>query len=116
MFRFGCLALVLAAAACSHAQPLPATAAREAVSVEDGKTTAEEVLLEYGIPTARFDGDRIFTYRLVSMNDGTMVPISRHTANGDPRLGTWREGHIVNLVLVFDEHHVLTRHSLVRVR
>lgn len=104
--------------------------------LEDGKTTKEEVLLRLGIPSAQFEGERILTYRLrfeyYSEGDETkdtggvvrkvrkeMVVIAREIDPNDPRLSQWGGERptidYLNLILVFDEHHVLQRHSLLRV-
>ena len=32
--------------------------------LENGKTTKQEILLKFGIPSAQFEGEKIFTYRL----------------------------------------------------
>jgi hypothetical protein len=112
--------LLLVGTGCSYARPLPADAGQKLLPLlEDGRTTAEEILLELGIPTAQFEGERILTYRLLITEDGKALPVSRHLSlawGNDPRLVAWQEGRIVNLVLVFDERHVLVRHGLVQVK
>jgi hypothetical protein len=72
----------------------------------DGATSKTDVLLYYGLPTSEYEGDRILVYRLARAGD-QVVLLSR-TAR-------WSKVEF-NLVLVFDEHQVLLRHSLLRTR
>jgi hypothetical protein len=86
--------------------------------LENGKTTKEEVLLKLGIPSTQFQGERIFTYRLVT--DGTeLMPAPREvvaTRLPTPGLMSGWSGSAYNLVVIFDERGVLQRHSLIKVK
>ena len=74
--------------------------------LQDGKTSREEVILHLAEPSATFDGGRIVTYRLDEDTGGYMI----QGAKGQGWSGKF------SLVLSFDEHGVLRRHSLVRVK
>ena len=41
-----------------------ATLQQQLALLEDGKTTKEDILLKFGIPSSQFEGERILTYRL----------------------------------------------------
>ena len=89
-----------------------------AVMPSSGKTTKEEVLLKLGTPSAQFQGERIFTYRLVA-DEKELMPAPREVVA--TRLPTpysmsgWRES-AYNLVVIFDERGILQRHSLIKVK
>jgi hypothetical protein len=114
------LNVLLLLVGCSSARPVPVDTSRAWLPfLRDGTTTAEEVLLELGIPTAQFEGERILTYRVTIRDDGKVFPVTRRLKlswNEDPRLSAWPESAVANLVLVFDERHVLARHRLIEVR
>ena len=74
--------------------------------LNDGKTTREEVLLHLAEPSATFEGGRIVTFRIDEDAGGYVI----RGAKGHG----WSEKF--SLVLSFDEHGVLRRHSLVRVK
>lgn len=74
--------------------------------LQDGKTSREEVILHLAEPSATFEGGRIVTYRLDEDTGGYVI----RGAKGHG----WSEKF--SLVLSFDEHGVLRRHSLVRVK
>lgn len=84
------------------------------IPLKDGVTSKQEVLLAYGIPSGQFEGERILTYRLEATPQGTYV-VTREVSPGDPRLSEWRMATI-NMILVFNEQHVLQRHTFLRVR
>lgn len=83
--------------------------------VNDGSTTKQDALLKLGLPAAHFEGERILVYRLILDEKDGLVPVSRYADPQDPRIAQWPLGHY-NLVLVFDDNHVLKRHSLLKVR
>lgn len=85
--------------------------------LEDGKTTKEMVVSKLGPPTGTFEGDRIISYRLEKTKEGYFVAELRARAStqGIPAGLSGSEGQY-SLVLVFDENHVLQKHSLVRVK
>jgi len=83
--------------------------------LEDGKTTKQDILLRFGIPSAQFEGERIFTYRLRYYQDKNRFEvIAREVDRKDPRFAEWMQTEY-NLVLVFDDKHVLQKHSMLRV-
>src|SRR2546429_8001156 len=73
--------------------------------IADGKTTKEQTVLQLGEPTGKFEGEKIFTYRLaVERETKGYHPIPRTvTVIGWPR--GWETQY--SLVLVFDEQGVL---------
>jgi hypothetical protein len=111
---------LIAATACgcaSHDSPLPTSAQLEQNHlsfVRDGVTTREAVMLQLGIPSAQFEGERIMTYRLF-FNGQTVEPLPIETSSDDPRYKTWSQP-AYNLVLVFDATNRVQRHSLIKVR
>lgn len=106
------LALALIVSGCATSQPLKSRADLLTFLV-DGKTARQEVFLQLGQPSARFENERILTYRLgyESKNSGYYVLEREVTYEGWP---AWKAANF-SLVLVFDEGGVLKRHSLVRV-
>ena len=83
--------------------------------LEDGKTTKQDILLRFGIPSAQFEGERIFTYRLRYYQDKNRFEvIAREVDRKDPRFAEWMQTEY-NLVLVFDDKHILQKHSMLRV-
>ena len=75
----------------------------------DGKTSGEEVLLALGEPSARFEKDRIFTYRMAEDRSGSL------TVAVPQGIGGWEKASL-SLVLVFDDRRILKTHKLIRVR
>lgn len=83
--------------------------------LEDGKTTKQDILLRFGIPSAQFEGERILTYRLrFNQKENRFEVISREVDRRDPRFAEWMQTEY-NLVLVFDDKHILQKHSMLRV-
>ena len=83
--------------------------------LEDGKTTKQDILLKFGIPSCQFEGERILTYRLrFNQKENRFDVISREVDRLDPRFAEWMQTEY-NLVLVFDEKHVLQKHSMLRI-
>lgn len=83
--------------------------------LEDGKTTKQDILLKFGIPSAQFEGERIFTYRLrYNQSENRFEVISREVDRRDPRFAEWMQTEY-NLVLVFDDKHILLKHSMLRI-
>ena len=81
--------------------------------LEDGRTTKEDVLVKFGLPSAQFEGERILTYRLmIDENEGPIV-VAREAHIFVPR--SWYRAEY-NLVLIFDDQHILQKHSLIQVR
>jgi hypothetical protein len=81
----------------------------------DGKTTKQDILLRFGIPSAQFEGERILTYRLrYNQKENRFEVVSREVDRRDPRFAEWMQTEY-NLVLVFDEKHILQKHSMLRI-
>ncbi len=80
----------------------------------DGRTTREDVIVALGQPSARFEKEKVLTYRLgyEPKNHGYyLVEREPPTESG---WSTWRQAKY-SLVLVFDDAGVLRKHSLVEV-
>jgi hypothetical protein len=78
-----------------------------------GRTTREEVLLKLGQPSASFEQERIFTYRIGQYGEQGYYIISPKVVL--PAQGaTWQNVHF-SLVMVFDEQSRLQNHKLIRV-
>ena len=74
--------------------------------LKDGSTTREDVYLHLAEPSSTFEGGSILTYLLDEDQAGYILMRRKEKAwNGK-----------FSLVLAFDEHGVLRRHSLVRIR
>jgi hypothetical protein len=72
-----------------------------------GRTTRSQVLTTLGQPSARFEGDRILTYRIGHRNEqGYFVSV--------PEEYGWTAQY--SLVLVFNSRGVLQKQNLVEVR
>lgn len=82
--------------------------------VRDGVTSREQALLQLGLPTGQFEGERIMTWRLC-YNGETLFPIAAERPPDDPRYTMWRVP-AYNLVLVFDARNLVQRHSFIEVR
>ena len=83
--------------------------------LEDGKTTKQDILLKFGIPSCQFEGERILTYRLrFNQKENRFEVISREVDRRDPRFAEWMQTEY-NLVLVFDDKHILQKHSMLRI-
>ncbi len=92
-----------------------ATMQQQLALLEDGKTTKEGILLKFGIPSSQFEGERILTYRLrFNQKENRFEVISREVDRKDPRFAEWIQTEY-NLVLVFDEKHILQKHSMLRI-
>ena len=83
--------------------------------LEDGKTTKQDILLKFGIPSSQFEGEKILTYRLrFNQKENRFEVVSREVDRRDPRFAEWMQTEY-NLVLVFDEKHILQKHSMLRI-
>lgn len=80
--------------------------------LQDGKTLKQMVMLKLGQPSGTFEGERIFTHRIGKDDTGYFM-LDRQTVA--PRRYDWTETKF-SLVLIFDEHNVLQKHSMVPVR
>jgi len=72
--------------------------------------TREAILMELGTPSASFEGDRIFTYRIAGNEDNGYLLSDRHAVYGNWGLAAH------SLVLVFDGNGELERYKLVKVQ
>ncbi|MCU0727764.1 MAG: hypothetical protein MUE73_18555 [Planctomycetes bacterium] len=79
-----------------------------------GQTTRADLLLRYGMPTGRFENDRILTFMLRLTADDELLPVSGDVAWRDPRFRTW-DFATYSLVTVFEPDGRLARFELVRV-
>jgi hypothetical protein len=97
---------------CSTTTPLRGRADLLDFLVDD-KTTTSEALLKLGQPSARFQADKILTFRLgmEEKNRGYFVLTREMNPKGWP---TWAKAKF-SLVLVFDAQGLLRKHSLVEV-
>jgi len=79
----------------------------------DDQTTKEEVLLQLGEPSARFQSEKVLTYRLgkEDRNRGHYVVAREVNPQAWP---TWVHAKS-SLVLVFDAQGILRQHALVEV-
>ena len=92
-----------------------ATLQQQLALLEDGKTTKEDILLKFGIPSSQFEGERILTYRLrFNQKENRFEVVSREVDRRDLRFTDWIQTEY-NLVLVFDERHILQKHSMLRI-
>ncbi len=82
--------------------------------LSDSQTTRQDVILTLGQPSAQFEHERIFTYRLgyEPKNHGYYVVEREPTTEAG--WSTWSHAKY-SLVLVFDDAGVLRKHSLVEV-
>ena len=115
MAALGLLLLGCAAHELQQVSPEGARARRVA-ALADGKTTREQVLEEWGPPSARFEDGRILSYRLDAGFSVTRVPYPGSPRPGEAPLPSRWVNAFYDLVLVFDPAGVLAEHRLLRVR
>jgi len=101
--RRGYLAVILLIAACAST---PTN--QELAFLSSGQVTKEDVISRLGVPSATFEHDLVFTYRL-GVGLGGLYWLYPESAKG------W-EGVNLSLVLVFDGEGLLQRHNVVTVR
>jgi len=119
-FIFSSLVLIIIVASCATAPHIQPTDPQLLFKTEllgfiqDGITTREEVVLNLGIPSAQFEGEKILTYQLRVDQAGNwhLVTPQINKATG---FREWRE-KTCSLVLVFDGDGVLRKHSLVEAK
>lgn len=88
--------------------PIPGASSTLLSFLHEGSTKREEVLLKLGQPSASFEQERIFTYRIgEDPKQGQYVITPK-------AMMPWQRVHY-SLVLIFDEGGTLTRHNLVTV-
>ena len=107
-----CLLVIGFLAACVDAlseEEKIASLNRSIAFIEPGKTTRSDILLHFGSPTAVFEQERIFTYRMYlhpvqglrSVPHGAPGP-----SHGVPALGN------IHFIIVFDAAGVVERHEV----
>lgn len=74
--------------------------------IQDGRTTREQTYLQLGEPAGSYENGRVLAYRLGKDAGGSFIVAKA--------LGF--KGATTNLMLVFDERGVLSRHSLVQIK
>ncbi len=87
---------------CAEPPPTPQLARQSLGFLAAGKTTREQVVIKFGIPSYAFEKERILTYRMTWTKDRGL-----HAISYDPF-----QRHRYHLVLVFDEAGVLKRWTL----
>jgi hypothetical protein len=80
----------------------------------DGQTTRQNVILTLGQPSALFEKEKVFTYRLGYEPKTRGYYIVEREPPNEAGWSTWWHAKY-SLVLVFDDTGVLRRHSLVEV-
>jgi hypothetical protein len=103
--------------ACAAPRPAAVDIPERAIRLPEiriGQTTREDLLLRYGMPTGRFENDRILTFMLRVTPDDELLPVSGDVAWRDPRFRTW-DIATYSLVAVFEPDGRLARFELVRV-
>jgi len=87
--------------------------------IEDGKTMKDEVLLKLGKPSGQFEGGRILTYPITfSEEEGFRVNYERkciYHAWWPKALKLSVSKAEYNLILVFDDKNILSKHNLLKV-
>ena len=79
-------------------------------SIQDGRTTRQEALLQLGTPAASFEGGRILTFDFILDASGEW----RRMGSGPQAELQYGRGRASSLVLVFGPDDRLVRHSLVK--
>ena len=121
MFRL--LAWNLVLVILSGCSPTPKTRVIEDASnseripfIREGVTTREEIMTRLGAPVSFYENQRIVIYWMHENKTGKFQVVPQRAMPIDPEGGiTWKLG-LHNLVLVFDDHNILERHSLVFIR
>jgi len=95
-------------AGCATPTPIPGASRDLLKFLQIGKTTREEVLLKLGQPSASFEHEKIFTYRVgEDIKQGFYVVTPKAVM-------PWQQVRY-SLVLVFDEGGILQKQNLVTV-
>ena len=98
-------------AACATTQSVPGASPELLTFLADGTTARSDVVLRLGQPSSTLEHEHILTYRI-----GEDAKHGLFVIDGKPLLAVPWETARHNLVLVFDDHGVLQRHSLVLVK
>jgi len=118
LFRMAifCVLLAFLFTTCAHIRVVDKSIQDKWLSfIEDGKTTKDEILLKLGKPSGEFEGGRIFTYTMsFSEEDGFRVNYEREFIYPYQKYSVSKAKY--NLVLVFKENNILSKHNLLKVR
>lgn len=111
------MAIVLLATGCAtpHVQPADPQLLFKSellAFIQDGVTTREEVVVNLGIPSAQFEGEKILIYQLYADQAGKWHLVASQISNING-FKVSQKGKS-SLVLVFGDDGVLRKHSLVR--
>ena len=80
--------------------------------LEDGATSRENVLLELGHPSGRFEDDRILTFLLCLDDQGRLQVTRPRRGSEESEFMLWKQD-MYNLVLVFAPTGLLERHRII---
>jgi hypothetical protein len=80
----------------------------------DGQTTRADVIVALGQPSARFESDKVITYRLGYEPKNHGYYVVEREPPAETGWSTWFRAKY-SLVLVFDDAGALRKHSLVEV-
>lgn len=83
--------------------------------LEDGKTKKIVVLSRLGRPSARFQKERIFTYRLQMDHQDFLRPVSQGLDEFVIDRKLYGEKPMYSLVLIFDDDDILKQHRLIEI-
>ena len=117
---FSSLALIIIVASCAKTPHIQTTDTKLISNskllgfIQDGITTREEVELELGTPSAKFEDEKILTYQLRVDQAGNWDLVYPQTSQPFG-FRVWREG-TYSLVLVFGGDGVLRKYSLVEAK
>ncbi|MGD0275883.1 MAG: hypothetical protein ABSB79_07490 [Syntrophales bacterium] len=101
LFVFCILFLMVSACAYkSIKQGVSISENRVARSIIDGKTTKQEVLLEFGTPTKTIDNEKMFFYEWTEESEAK-IPLYKGTTT-----------YLNQLIIVFDETDVVKNHRI----
>lgn len=115
------LALLLGVVVVSCATPQASIdLAREDLlgSIPVGRATRADVLAELGIPSGRFEGDRILAYTVSYSSDQQKLAPAHEVAAEPPHFRAWvmQTTPVYDLILVFGSDGVLERSALIELR
>ena len=92
----------------------PGEVERHLPSVFGPATSRDDLLLQFGAPSASFEGGRILAWRFVEQEDRA-VPAALESGAEFGQSAAWSRSRF-SLVVVFDARGVVHRHALIAVR